>query len=124
MARQLLTKKNTLGPYPATPLVANSADAAFTAAGAQFADGSSFELTGDDLLIVHNANVGVQTITIDSVINGMNRKGDISAYSLGIGEYAVFEFTQPNGWAQSTGRLHFSASAADVEFLVIHLARR
>jgi hypothetical protein len=124
MARQLLTKKNTLGPYPATPLVASSADLVFTPAGATFADGSSFDMTGDDLLIVHNGNAAPQTVTIDSMVDGMNRKGDISAYSLAAGEYAVFEFTQLPGWAQSNGRLNFAASAADVEFAVVHLARR
>jgi hypothetical protein len=120
MARLALTKNNTLGSYPATPLGANTADVTFTPAGANFADGFSFEATGDDLLLVKNGNAAPQTITLQSVNDAQNRKGDITAYSIGAGEEAVFDFTQINGWKQTDGKIYGSVTAADVSLAVIH----
>lgn len=121
MARQVLTPVTAPGPYPALPLGANSRDVAFTAAGASFADGSSFPITGRELLLVHNGNAGAQTVTISSVADDLGRTGDITTYSIGIGEYALFGPFKKEGWGQSTGALHFAASAADVEFLVVRV---
>lgn len=121
MARLAITKKNLLGNYPTLPISANAADFAFTQAGADFADGASFDMTGREILIVHNGNVGVQTVTISSVPDALGRSGDITTYSLGIGEYAVFQFFKMEGWKQTNGKLYFAASAADVEFAVLHI---
>lgn len=120
MARLALTVQTLLGKYPVTPLVANSADIVWTAAGVDFVDGASFTLTGEEVLLVRNDNVGAQTITIDSVVDPYNRTGNITTYSIGIGEYAAFRLARP-GWAQTNGLLYFAASAADVFFSVIRL---
>jgi hypothetical protein len=124
MARLALTKNNTLGSYPVTPLVANSADVTFTAAGAQFADGFSFEATGGDILLVKNGNVAAQTITLQSMPDAHNRKGDISAYSIGAGEEAVFDFSQIAFWKQADGKVYGSVTATDVSLAVIHMIGR
>lgn len=119
-----MSKQTSLSGYPATPLTANSADITFTAAGASFADGAGFVMEGDDVLIVHNGNVAAQTITIQSVADTLNRKGDITTYSIGAGEYALFSFPKAAGWAQpSDGKLYFAVTAADVEFAAIHINR-
>jgi hypothetical protein len=121
MARLALTPKSLPLKYPVLPITANALDFAFTPAGADFADGASFPMTEKEILIVHNANAGVQTVTITSVIDPYSRTGNITSYSLGIGEYAVFPQFQKAGWVQSDGTLWFAASATDVEFAVLRL---
>lgn len=121
MARLLLTPKSLPLKYPALPITANALDFAFTPAGADFADGAGFVMTGKEILIVHNANIGAQTLTVSSVIDPYKRTGDITTYSIGIGEYAVFPQFQLEGWKQTDGYLYFAASATDVEFAVLRL---
>jgi hypothetical protein len=121
MARLALSPVTMPLKYPALQPAVNSLDVAFTPAGADFADGASFPLTGKEILIVHNDNVAAKTVTITSVADSYNRTGDITAYSLGIGEYAVFPQFQLAGWQQSDGKLYLAAEAADVEFLVLRL---
>lgn len=121
MARLVITGKTPPGKYPSVPLSANSADLSWTAAGATFADGASFAMTGNDLLLVRNDNAGAQTVTISSVVDQYNRTGDITTYSVGAGEYAVFGPIPRPGWMQDDGSLYFAASAADVSFAVVHL---
>jgi hypothetical protein len=121
MARLALTVQTPPGKYPALPLTANSADLAWTASGANYADGASFTLTGRELLLVRNANAGAQTITISSVADDKGRVGDITTYSIGIGEYAMFGPFPREGWAQSDGKLYFAVTAADLYFAVVQL---
>ena len=121
MARLALTPQEPPGKYPATPLGANSADLTFVAAGADFADGFSYPLTGRELLLIRNDNVGAQTVTIDSVVDDKNRLGDIETYSIGIGEYAMFGPFPPHGWQQANGSLYGEVSAADLYLAVILL---
>ena len=110
-----------LAKYPALPLTVNSADIVWTASGADFADGAKFTLTGREVLLIRNDNAGAQTVTITSVIDDKNRTGDITAYSIGIGEYAVMPPFSPEGWMQTDGCLYFAASAADLYFAVLRV---
>lgn len=119
MARLALTVQTLLGSYPTRPLVANSADFVWTAAGADFADGAGFTLTGKEIVLVHNLNAGAQTVTFDSVIDEQGRSGPITAYSVGISEYAMFGPFQNTGWRQADGKLYFATTATDVAFAVI-----
>lgn len=119
MARLILTPKDVPGKYPVTPLAADSADFTWTNAGASYADGAGFALTGRELLLVRNNNVAAQTITIQSTNDAYNRKGDITNYQIGAGEFAVFGPFPKDGWAQADGMLYFAASAADVAFAVL-----
>jgi hypothetical protein len=121
MARLALTPQTLLGSYPALPLTANAADVTFTAAGASFADGAGFPLTGGEILLAKNANAGAQTVTITSVADELKRTGDITTYSIGIGEIAVFGPFDIKGWRQSDGKLYIAASAADISFAVLKL---
>lgn len=122
MTRLAVTPQTLLGSYPALPVTANSADITFTAAGASFADGAGFTLTGGEILLVKNDNVGAQTVTISSVADDLKRTGDITTYSIGAGEVAAFGPFELKGWRQSDGKLHVAASAADVSFAVLKLA--
>lgn len=122
MAVLVLTPVQMPAKYPTLQPAANSLDVAFTPAGADFADGAEFTLTGREILLVHNANAAAKTVTVTSVADPVTKRtGDITAYSVGIGEYAVFPQFQMLGWANSSGKIHIAASAADVEFLVLRL---
>lgn len=120
MARLAIAVQEPLSAHPALPLVADSADVVWTAAGAAFADGASFPMTGREVLLVRNPTAGALTVTISSV-GVLNRVGDITAYSIGVGEVAKFWFNKTEGWRQTTGLLHFAASAAGLEFAVVRL---
>lgn len=122
MARLALTPQTLPGSYPALPLSANSVDVTFTAAGASFADGAGFPLTGGEILLVKNANVSAQTVTISSVADDLKRTGDISTYSIGASEIAVFGPFELKGWRQADGKLYIAASATDVQFAVLKLS--
>ncbi len=120
MARLALVPQEVLGPYPTLPLVVESADFDWVASGASFGDGFSFPLTGRELLLIRNDNVGAQTVTIDSMpTKRTTRSGDIAAYSIGIGEYAVFGPFSSDGWEQATGNINGEVSAADLSLAVI-----
>lgn len=121
MSRLAVTPKQTLGSYPSLPISADGADFAFAAAGAAFADGASFVITGKELLLVRNGAVTAQTVTISSVADEKGRTGDVTTYSIGASEYAVFGPFKKAGWAQAAdgNKLYFAASAATVEFAVL-----
>jgi hypothetical protein len=123
MARLTLTPVAMPAKWITLQPTANSLDVAFTAAGADFADGAGFTLTGKEIVIVQNANVGAQTVTVTSVADPVTKRvGDITAYSIGIGEFAVLPQFSLAGWQQADGKLYLAASAADVKFLVLRLA--
>jgi hypothetical protein len=107
--------------YPTLQPAANAADYVYVDAGAAFAAGHQFVHTGRELILVHNANGAAQTITISSVIDDEKRTGDITTYSVGIGEYAVFGPFPVDGWRQTDGNLYLAASATDVGIAVLRL---
>lgn len=121
MARLALTVQSPIGAYPTLPVAANAADVAFTAAGADFADGASYQMTGREILLVRNPTGGALTVTINSVADTKKRTGDITAYSIGAGEVAMFFFNRTEGWVQTNSKLHFAGSATGLEFAVIRL---
>lgn len=121
MARQVLTKLTMLGNFPSLPLTANSADLPMTAAIA--ADKERFVMDNKNIVIAHNTGAGARTVTITSVANaGSNRTGDITAYSIGAGEYAAFGPFEKDGWQQSDGYFHLEAEHAEVKFGILKLA--
>ncbi len=122
MARATLTAQPTPGKFPGTVAV-NAADVTFAVSDA--VNGNDVAMSGEDMLIVaRNDNAGAQTITITSAaMPDTNRPGDITAYSIGIGEYAVFgPFNKP-GWQQSDGKLRIDTSHADIKLAVLRLTR-
>jgi hypothetical protein len=73
--------------------------------------------------VAHNTGAGEHTVTVSSVVDGQGRSGDVSAYALGAGEYAVFGPFDLEGWEQTDGALHFEANDAEVKFGVLRLIR-
>jgi hypothetical protein len=118
MARVTLTAKAALGPFGAYS-VANSADLTMTAAN--ISDKNQVACSGNDLIIAHNTGAGAHTITITSYTDPYNRTGDITAYSLGAGEYAIFGPFKALGWQQADGKIYFEANDAEVKFGVVAL---
>jgi hypothetical protein len=91
---------------------------------ASVANKEQVALTGNELVIAHNTGaVDAHTITISSVIDDMGRTGDVAAYSLAAGEYAVFGPFGTEGWRQSDAKLYFEANHAEVKFGVVKLVR-
>jgi len=107
--------------YPVLPITANALDITFTAAGADFADGAGFVMNEKDILIAYNPDSSAHTVTISSVVDPYNRTGNITSYSIGAGEHAVFPQFKKDGWAQSDGKLYFATDNALVQFAVLRL---
>lgn len=120
MARQSHTPLTALGTKT-DAYSANAADLTMTAA--DVANKEQVTLTGNELVIAYNANAGAQTVTISSVVDDMGRTGDVTTYSIGAGEYAVFGPFGTEGWRQSDGKLYFEATHADVKLGVVKLVR-
>jgi hypothetical protein len=118
MARTSLVKTTALGSY-GDYSVANSAD--LTMAAGDVANKNQFAATGDEVVIAHNTNGSAQTITVTSSPDPYGRTKDISAYSIGAGEYAVFGPFELTGWVQTDGKVYLEVSHADVKLGVVKL---
>lgn len=101
------------------PIGANAADMTYTAASVT--DKNEFISTGRELLIVLNSDDEAQTVTINSVADELGRVGDITGYSVGIGETAVFGPFPVRGWRNSGGKIYLEATDANVKFMVIRI---
>src|SRR5689334_19627624 len=112
MARQTLTKLTVLGSFPTLPITANAADLPMTAADAT--NKEQFVLDGKHIIIAHNTGAGARTVTLTSVADAGNaRTGDITAYSIGAGEYAAFGPFDRQGWMQTAGYMYIEAEHAE-----------
>ncbi len=121
MARSDFTPQTLVGGY-GDYSVADVADLTFAAfTGTSGDDGNQFVASGRDIVIVRNDNVGAQTVTFSSVDDPFGRTGNIAAYSLAAGEYAIFGAFNVDGWRQADGKMYLEASAADVFCAVIRL---
>jgi len=120
MPRGTLTKKTALGSKTTAYAAANSADLAMVAANTT--NKEQFACSGNDLIFAHNTGASPATITINSVADPqLGRTGDVAAFSLGAGEYAVFGPLSRAGWMQTDGYVYLEASATDVKFGVVQL---
>lgn len=122
MARTTIAAQTLLGAYPSLAIAANAADLTFAAlSGSSGDNGNQTPLTGKEILLFRNDDVGAQTVTITSVADRYNRTGDISAYSIGASEYAILGPFAVDGWKQSDGNLYFEGSDANVKCAVLRL---
>jgi hypothetical protein len=116
VARVNHTAKVLTVGFPSLPVTANSLDAAWTAADAT--NKEQVTHTGREVILARNSGVGARTVTVTSkAING--RTGDVTAYSIGAGETAIFGPYPTRGFRQSDGKLYFEAEHAEVLFLVL-----
>jgi hypothetical protein len=78
---------------------------------------------GRDLLFFQNSDAGAVTVTITSVADEKNRTGDITTYSIGIGEFAMFSvgLTNQLGWQSTAKKIRITVSDADLKVSVLRL---
>jgi hypothetical protein len=120
MPRTTITRTTPLGPYPTLQPAVDSLDCVMTAC--DVANGNQFVLDGPVLLILQNTDgASARTVTLTSAVDGQNRSGDVTAYSLGIGEIAVFKVDQVMGWRQTDGMFYLAASNVAVKFGIVRL---
>src|SRR5512136_39839 len=103
MARTTLTKTTLQGPFVALQPAADSLDVTF--AVADVANKNQFAASGNDVIIAWNTGASAYTITITSVADAQLRTGDITTYSIGASEIAVFKVGN-DGWRQTDGKVY------------------
>lgn len=114
----VLTIQTLKGPFDV--IGANDADVSFAAG--TITDGDTFACTGRELLLVKNG-AGTNTITITSTADEDGRTGDITTYSLGANEVAMFTvgLTNSIGWKSTSGTIRITVSSANVTVAVLKL---
>ena len=118
MARTTLTKTTALGQFGTYS--ANAADLTMTAGDAS--NLNQFVASGNDLVIVRNSGAGARTLTITSVADAQGRTGDITTYSIGAGEYAIFgPFNTTQGFRQSNGYIYLTPEHAELLIGIVAL---
>jgi hypothetical protein len=123
MARVLVAAQTTPGAYPALQPAANSLDVAFQAADAALQNYTPC-VEGKTLILVTNVNVAAKTVTFTSVADALARVGDITAYSIGQYEVAMFGPFKAAGWshgAGATGGIWIDNNSADIHIAVVTL---
>ena len=106
------------GPHPG---VVAPEDLDFVRTAADPSNLNQFIMTGRELLLVRNDDVGAQTVSLLTVNDPFKRKADITTYSLGISEEMVFWFGDVQGWLQTGGFVFIDPSDADLKFAVIRI---
>lgn len=114
MGRTTITASVPLGPFPTLPVAADALDDAMTAA--DVTNKNQILLSGPIILRWHNTGASSRTVTITSAPDLQRRTGDITAYSVGAGEYGKIRIEAVTGWVQSDGYLYFEANNAEVKF--------
>jgi len=84
-------------------------------------NGNQFLCTGKEVLVVQNSGVAPQTVTITSQADPYGRSGDITAESIAIGAFHVFQQFPQEGWADAGGMVHVDGSTVDIKFAVLRL---
>lgn len=119
MARVNVAAQTTLGAYPELPLTANSADLAMQAGDNSLGNYTAL-VDNKTFVIAQNTDSGAHTITFTSVVDTFNRTGNITSYSIGAGELAMFGPFKTLGWANS-GQLWIDVNDNTVKLAVITL---
>jgi len=119
MARTNIAAQSLPGAFPVLQPAANSRDV--TVVPADVANGNETPLVNDKtVLLCHNSGATPRTITFTSVADTFNRTGDITAYSVGAGEIAVFGPFKTTGWAH-TGVLWVDGAHAELTLAILTL---
>jgi hypothetical protein len=119
MPRTNIAAQTTPGAYPTLPISPDARDVAFV--GANVADGNDTALVaGKTLVLVTNVDTVAHTVSFTSAPDTLNRKGDITAYSVGAGNIALFGPFTTVGWAVG-GRLQINGDNVNIEIAVITL---
>lgn len=117
MPRTTIAVFTPLGGYDAYVAdAANVTPAAMT--GSSGSSGNQFVASGKDLVIAEETAGVAQTITFSSVNDPFGRTGDITAYSIGANELAVFGPFEVVGWRQTDNNIYFEANSANVKVVI------
>lgn len=119
MARTLIAVQAPPGSYPVLPLTALAAQFVLTVA--DIVNFNAAVVTGREILLVQNTAAGAGTVTVTSIVDTLNRVGDITAYSLPANSFAILGPFSLSGWKQADGNLYFAGSAVTILFAVIRL---
>lgn len=122
MARVRLRARAALGGLASLYSQEEGNPANVTMTAANTSDKQQTAHTGKVLILAHNSGASPHTVTITSTPDHLGRTGDLTAYSIGAGEYAVFGPFKLEGWVQTDGKLYFEANHAEVLFGVIDLS--
>lgn len=114
-----ITNQAMLNPWAAYG--AGTADFVWTAGTTT--PGVGITCTGNQVILVHNSNVGAQTVTIVAQDDEQNRAESITTYSLATLDYAVFGvgLTNSKGWKKTDGTIMIYVSDAEVLVAVLTL---
>lgn len=108
------------GAYPTLPIGANTRDLAFSVTDPALGNETPL-IDSKTVLLFRNDDVAAQTVTITSSVDTpYNRTGDITAYSIGADELAIFGPFKTVGWTVG-GKLTWQTSDADIKVAVITL---
>lgn len=115
----VITVQTIKAPFAA--IAANGAD--YTMAAGTITDGDTYVCTGREILLCRNTNIAAKYVTIVSVDDETNRAEDITTYSIGASEYAVFGvgLTNEKGWKSTAGTIRITVEHADVLVAVLRL---
>lgn len=80
---------------------------------------NKFRCIGGEKLIAYNSGVGARTITVQSQPDALNREGDITAYSIAAGKFAVIGPFPLDAWRDSNNDIIVEPEHAEVKFAVI-----
>lgn len=119
MARVNVAAQTTPGAYPTLQPAANSRDVTFQAADSALGNYTAL-VDGKTLILVQNVAVDAKTVTFVSVADDKNRLGDITAYSIGASEVALFGPFRTAGWGH-TGQVWMDGEDLNIKFAVITL---
>lgn len=90
-----------------------------TMTAADASNSNEFVFTGNEILVIQNTSASTQrTFTLTSAPDGLGRTADVTAQTIEAGEIKIFQF-ESDGWEQSTGKIYFAGSHAEVKFGVI-----
>lgn len=91
----------------------------WTAAGADFAVGAGFPLTGNEVILMRESNNGTGQVTVSSVDDEMGRTGD-EVITLAQNIVKAFGPLKLKPWRQPLdGKCYMAANQATVEFAVL-----
>jgi len=120
MPRTAITVNENANRYPAIPPAVNSLDFAFASTSGGNDDGYEFPASGREVVLLRNTDSNPQTFTLLSVVDDLNRKGDITAYSLAAGEFAVL-VPPLKGFQQADGKIYIDVSDPLVNIAVLRM---
>lgn len=114
MARTIYTPQEIVGPYPSNFLMST-----LTWALADISNQNRFLLTGREIILARNDDVGTKNVTLTSIAGGTNKRVGNVTKAMGAGTYAAFSAAEMDGWIQSDGYFYLEADDADIFFAII-----